>query len=51
LGYCFFSEVALPPSYIGYILIIISGVAIFRAEQKKRKKQRAQELEEEFDQA
>lgn len=51
LGYIFFGEVALLPSYIGYILITIAGVFLFRAEHRKHRKKRAQELEEEFDQA
>ncbi len=52
LGYIFFGESPVLPSYIGYTLITIAGVLLFKSEHRKRKKQkRLKELESEFDQA
>lgn len=59
LGYIFFAEVPLTPSYFGYGLIIGAGLFLFKSERRKMKKKRAlqkqeqqiQELESEFDQS
>jgi drug/metabolite transporter (DMT)-like permease len=59
LGYIFFAEIPLTPSYFGYALIIGAGLILFKSERKKMKKKRAEEtrnqqireIESEFDQS
>ncbi len=40
LGYIFFTEIPLTPSYFGYALIIGAGLLLFKSERRKMKKRR-----------
>lgn len=54
LGYLIFSEVPTFGSYIGYIMIVASGVYLVRSETKRRRKlkeSQVKQLEEEFEHA
>lgn len=54
LGYLVFSEIPSMGSYVGYILIVSSGVYLVRAEHKRRKKLKESEMikiEEEYERA
>ncbi len=46
-GFIYFAETPSQISYIGYFLIIMGGIALFRAEHRKAKKKRIRELEAE----
>lgn len=46
-GYLYFAETPSQISYLGYALIILGGIALFKAEHRKAKKKRLQELEAE----
>jgi drug/metabolite transporter (DMT)-like permease len=50
-GYMYFAETPSEISYLGYLFIIMGGVALFRAEHRKAKKKRLKELAAEADNA
>lgn len=53
-GYIFYQELPDEGSYFGYLLIVVSGVILVRAESKRRKilkRQQIEELEKEYEHA